>query len=59
LIYAYHLTADGIAGYVWGKLNYKTAKKLRGKLKAHLQNPVFRHKALIAGKEKKEYQELP
>jgi hypothetical protein len=26
---------------------------------AHLQNPVFRHKALIAGKEKKEYQELP
>jgi hypothetical protein len=28
-------------------------------LMAHLQNPVFRHRALIAGKEKKEYQELP
>jgi hypothetical protein len=27
--------------------------------RAHLQNPVFRHRALIAGKEKKEYQELP
>jgi IS1 family transposase len=33
LIYAYLRAADGIAGYVWGKLNYKTAKKLRGKLK--------------------------
>jgi hypothetical protein len=26
---------------------------------AHLQTPVFRHIALITGKEKKEYQELP
>jgi hypothetical protein len=36
--------------------NGKMIKKL---FTAHLQNPVFRHKALIAGIEKKEYQELP
>jgi IS1 family transposase/transposase-like protein len=32
LIYAYHRATGEIVGYVWGKRNYKTAKKLRDKL---------------------------
>ena len=33
LIYAYHRDTGEIVGYVWGKRNRKTAKKLRDKLK--------------------------
>jgi HD superfamily phosphohydrolase YqeK len=36
--------------------NFKTKS---GKDRAHLQTPVFRHRALIVGIEKKEYQEHP
>jgi IS1 family transposase/transposase-like protein len=32
LIYAYHRATGEIVSYVWGKRNYKTAKKLRDKL---------------------------
>jgi IS1 family transposase len=32
LIYAYHRATGEIVGYVWGKRDYKTAKKLRDKL---------------------------
>jgi IS1 family transposase/transposase-like protein len=32
LIYAYHRATGEIVAYVWGKRNYKTAKKLRDKL---------------------------
>ena len=34
LIYAYHRTTGEIVAYVWGKRNYKTAKKLRDNLKS-------------------------
>jgi IS1 family transposase len=34
LIYAYHRTTGEIVGYVWGERNYKTANKLRDKLKS-------------------------
>jgi IS1 family transposase len=34
LIYAYHRATGEIVAYVWGRLNYKTAKKLRNKLKS-------------------------
>jgi IS1 family transposase/transposase-like protein len=34
LIYAYHRATGEIVSYVWGKRNFKTAKKLRDKLKA-------------------------
>ena len=34
LIYAYHRATGEIVGYVWGKRNYKTAKKLRDNLKS-------------------------
>jgi IS1 family transposase/transposase-like protein len=34
LIYAYHRDTGEIVSYVWGKRNYKTAKKLRDKLKS-------------------------
>jgi IS1 family transposase len=33
LIYAYHRDTGEIVAYVWGKRDYKTAKKLRDKLK--------------------------
>ncbi|MDR0562198.1 MAG: IS1 family transposase, partial [Spirochaetaceae bacterium] len=32
LIYAYHRESGGIAGYVWGKRDLKTAQKLRKRL---------------------------
>jgi IS1 family transposase len=32
LIYAYHRDSGEIVAYVWGKRNYKTAKRLRDKL---------------------------
>jgi len=32
LIYAYHRTTGEIVAYVWGKRNYKTAKRLRSKI---------------------------
>ena len=32
LIYAYHRPTGEIVGYVWGKRNYQTAKRLRDKL---------------------------
>jgi IS1 family transposase len=34
LIYAYHRDTGEIVSYVWGKRNYKTAKRLRDKLKS-------------------------
>ena len=34
LIYAYHRATGEIVSYVWGKRNYKTAKKLRDALKS-------------------------
>jgi IS1 family transposase len=34
LIYAYHRVTGEIVAFVWGKRNYKTAKKLRDKLKS-------------------------
>ncbi len=34
LIYAYHRNTGEIVAYVWGKRNYKTAKKLRDKLQS-------------------------
>ncbi|GHT19916.1 hypothetical protein FACS189429_7950 [Bacteroidia bacterium] len=34
LIYAYHRSTGEIVSYVWGKRNYKTAKRLRDKLKS-------------------------
>jgi hypothetical protein len=49
----YHINPE------WAKVLYATIKMDSGDVSAHLQNPVFRHRALIAGKEKKEYQELP
>jgi IS1 family transposase len=34
LIYAYHRESGEIVAYVWGKRNYKTAKRLRDKIQS-------------------------